>query len=267
MKLILSFLIILIILFHLCYSFKSFTRLIKYNSGTIISNIYEINTHNRLLFEVAASSSSPSSSNSITATNPRNKRSIETKIEIEYCYKCKWMLRSSWLAQELLQTFEDKINNLEIVLKPSNDAGTFQVKVEGHLVWDRRVEGGFPEAKYLKQRVRDVIAPKLELGHSDSRNTLALGDGRIIKNRSNDSIPIEFSNNGDVYIKDDIFDETDDTTDDEYSYEEEGYDGSYDYYDVDTEDADADADADDNNSNSDTIDIVPIITPPDPIVW
>ena len=36
MKLILSFLIILINLFHLCYSFKSFTRLIKHNSGTII---------------------------------------------------------------------------------------------------------------------------------------------------------------------------------------------------------------------------------------
>jgi predicted Rdx family selenoprotein len=35
------------------------------------------------------------------------------------------------------------------------------------VVWDRKEEGGFPESKELKQRVRDYIAPVKFLGHSD----------------------------------------------------------------------------------------------------
>ena len=35
------------------------------------------------------------------------------------------------------------------------------------LLWDRKAESGFPETKVLKQRVRDHIEPKKDLGHSD----------------------------------------------------------------------------------------------------
>lgn len=35
------------------------------------------------------------------------------------------------------------------------------------LLWDRKTESGFPETKVLKQRVRDHIDPKKDLGHSD----------------------------------------------------------------------------------------------------
>lgn len=35
------------------------------------------------------------------------------------------------------------------------------------LLWDRKAEGGFPETKVLKQKVRDHIEPKKDLGHSD----------------------------------------------------------------------------------------------------
>ncbi|GAA6012649.1 hypothetical protein JCM11491_005468 [Sporobolomyces phaffii] len=35
------------------------------------------------------------------------------------------------------------------------------------LVWDRKIEGGFPEMKVLKQRIRNLIAPQQDLGHSD----------------------------------------------------------------------------------------------------
>ncbi|KAF1991884.1 hypothetical protein K402DRAFT_430408 [Aulographum hederae CBS 113979] len=35
------------------------------------------------------------------------------------------------------------------------------------LLWDRKTEGGFPETKVLKQRVRDHLDPKRDLGHSD----------------------------------------------------------------------------------------------------
>jgi hypothetical protein len=36
------------------------------------------------------------------------------------------------------------------------------------LIWDRKAEGGFPEAKVLKQRVRNHLQPGRNLGHSDT---------------------------------------------------------------------------------------------------
>lgn len=87
-------------------------------------------------------------------------------IVIEYCPGCKWMLRSAWLMQELLSTFQ---NDLYMVsLKPSDITGTFNIKVDNTLVWERKADGGFPEAKILKRRVRDIIAPEKSLGHSDN---------------------------------------------------------------------------------------------------
>jgi hypothetical protein len=35
------------------------------------------------------------------------------------------------------------------------------------LLWDRKTEGGFPETKELKNRVRNVIEPGRDLGHID----------------------------------------------------------------------------------------------------
>lgn len=87
------------------------------------------------------------------------------RIEIEYCPKCRWMLRAAWLAQELLSTFETDLS--EVALRPSAVSGTFEVRAAGTTVWSRTGEGRFPEAKELKQRVRDVIAPGKDLGHSD----------------------------------------------------------------------------------------------------
>ena len=34
------------------------------------------------------------------------------RIEIRYCVKCRWLLRSTWMAQELLSTFEDELDEL-----------------------------------------------------------------------------------------------------------------------------------------------------------
>lgn len=34
-------------------------------------------------------------------------------------------------------------------------------------VWDRKAEGRFPEAPELKQKIRDMIAPEHDLGHSE----------------------------------------------------------------------------------------------------
>jgi selenoprotein W-related protein len=86
------------------------------------------------------------------------------RIEIEYCTQCRWLLRAAWMAQELLTTFEQEIG--EVALRPGI-GGVFEVQVDGATVWSRQAEGGFPDIKELKQRVRDRIAPDKALGHSD----------------------------------------------------------------------------------------------------
>ncbi|RDW83221.1 hypothetical protein BP5796_04712 [Coleophoma crateriformis] len=93
-------------------------------------------------------------------------------------------------AQELLSTFSTSLG--EVALQPST-GGTFTIhlyhlptdanvlgeisldtnveklplKVQKSLLWDRKTEGGFPETKELKRRVRDIIDPARNLGHVD----------------------------------------------------------------------------------------------------
>ncbi len=73
-------------------------------------------------------------------------------------------MRATWVAQELLTTFEEEIG--ELVLLPGT-GGVFEVRANGDLLWSRKERGGFPELKELKQLVRDRIAPGRNLGHSD----------------------------------------------------------------------------------------------------
>ncbi|MEM1402881.1 MAG: SelT/SelW/SelH family protein [Pseudomonadota bacterium] len=87
------------------------------------------------------------------------------KITIRYCTGCRWLLRSAWMAQELLSTFEGDIQSLS--LEPA-DGGVFQITVNDKEVWCRKKAGGFPAITELKQRVRDVIAPERQLGHTDN---------------------------------------------------------------------------------------------------
>ena len=87
-----------------------------------------------------------------------------SRIEIEYCTQCRWLLRAAWMAQELLTTFEQEIG--EVALRPGT-GGVFEVRVDGDTVWSRKDEGRFPDIKELKQRVRDQVAPDKPLGHSE----------------------------------------------------------------------------------------------------
>ena len=85
-------------------------------------------------------------------------------VVIEYCTQCQWLLRAAWLAQELLSTFADELE--QVSLKPGR-GGVFVITVDENVIWERKRDGGFPEAKILKQRVRDVIDPARDLGHID----------------------------------------------------------------------------------------------------
>ncbi|GAB2629620.1 SelT/SelW/SelH family protein [Streptomyces capparidis] len=86
-----------------------------------------------------------------------------SRVEIEYCTRCRWLPRAAWLAQELLGTFEAHLG--EVALVPGT-GGVFAVRVDGECVWDRR-EQGFPEPTAVKRLVRDRVAPGLSLGHAD----------------------------------------------------------------------------------------------------
>jgi len=90
----------------------------------------------------------------------------ETRIVIEYCPQCRWLLRAAWLAQELLSTFEADLD--EVALRPAGK-GVFEITTgDGTVLWSRSGEGRFPEAKELKQRVRDLVDPGRDLGHADT---------------------------------------------------------------------------------------------------
>ena len=87
------------------------------------------------------------------------------RIVIAYCPACRWLLRAAWLAQELLSTFENDLG--EVALAPAGK-GVFEVTTgDGTVLWSRKADGGFPEAKELKRRVRDALFPDRDLGHSD----------------------------------------------------------------------------------------------------
>ncbi|KAL2283478.1 hypothetical protein FJTKL_09820 [Diaporthe vaccinii] len=113
------------------------------------------------------------------------------RVTIKFCTQCKWMLRAAYYAQELLSTFSTSLG--EVALQPST-GGTFTVEIfhsptttspssasppqpgpggaggispARTVLWDRKADGGFPETKELKRRVRDVIEPGRDLGHVD----------------------------------------------------------------------------------------------------
>ena len=86
------------------------------------------------------------------------------RIDIEYCCQCGFLLRSAWMAQELLTTFMDDLGGVTLI---PGTGGIFEIRVDGELVWERKRDGGFPDVKALKQRVRDVVAPERGLGHID----------------------------------------------------------------------------------------------------
>ncbi|MCE7027527.1 SelT/SelW/SelH family protein [Jiella avicenniae] len=92
------------------------------------------------------------------------------RISITYCTQCQWLLRAAWMAQELLSTFGPDLG--EVALVPGT-GGVFEIRyrdASGEApIWDRKTDGGFPEAKVLKQRVRDRLDPGRDLGHSDRK--------------------------------------------------------------------------------------------------
>lgn len=85
-------------------------------------------------------------------------------LSITYCTQCNWLLRSAWMAQEVLSTFSIEMGG--VTLTPGT-GGIFEIRLDGELIWERKRDGGFPDIKHLKQMVRDRIDPDRDLGHID----------------------------------------------------------------------------------------------------
>lgn len=85
-------------------------------------------------------------------------------VTIVYCTQCNWLLRAGWMAQELLSTFGTELGAVTLV---PGTGGAFEITCGQTILWERKRDGGFPDIKTLKQRVRDVIDPDRDLGHID----------------------------------------------------------------------------------------------------
>jgi len=96
----------------------------------------------------------------MTSTTPR--------VEIEYCSQCRFILRASWFAQELLSTFGNDLG--EVALIPGT-GGIFEIRLNGEVLWNKKQQGRYPEPKDIKQLIRDRIDPGRDLGHSDRKST------------------------------------------------------------------------------------------------
>ncbi len=74
------------------------------------------------------------------------------------------MMRAAWLAQEVLTTFAEDLG--EVALQPG-EGGVLEIRLDDVLIYSRKDTGRFPEAKEIKQLIRDRIDPDRDLGHSD----------------------------------------------------------------------------------------------------
>lgn len=89
---------------------------------------------------------------------------MKPRLEIEYCTQCRFILRTTWMAQELLMTLGEELGELALI---PGSGGIFEVRLDGELLFSKKLAGRFPESKELKQLVRDRVAPGKDLGHSD----------------------------------------------------------------------------------------------------
>jgi selenoprotein W-related protein len=84
------------------------------------------------------------------------------RIEITYCTKCRFLLRASWMAQELLTTFGDELGEVAVV---PGSGGIFEVKLDGEVIATNQETKEMPDPAQVKRTVRDRVAPDRKIGH------------------------------------------------------------------------------------------------------
>lgn len=122
------------------------------------------------------------------------------RIIIQFCTKCKWTNRAIWYAQELFQTF-DANTIADISLQPIIEfAGIFQVLIQVgstvELIYRRKFKkdgddldpqlaevsyDGFPDAKFLKNLVKDKIHEVEKRANGEGVTSSKVGDHLVGK--------------------------------------------------------------------------------------
>ena len=86
------------------------------------------------------------------------------RVTITYCTRCKFLLRATWMAQELLTTFGDELG--EVVIVPGS-SGIFEVMLDGEVIASNRDEKKMPEPAEVKRAIRDRVSPGKRIGHEE----------------------------------------------------------------------------------------------------
>jgi selenoprotein W-related protein len=84
------------------------------------------------------------------------------RVTITYCTKCKFLLRASWMAQELLSTFGDQLGEVAIV---PGSGGIFEITLDGEVIATNRDKAPMPDPSAVKRLIRDRVAPDQQIGH------------------------------------------------------------------------------------------------------
>ena len=90
-------------------------------------------------------------------------------ISIMYCRRCHFLPRATWVAQELLHSFEDYVAGVTLV---PGGGGQFDVHLDGAVVFANQAEGRFPEMRELRERLAALIE-----GAPQPRHTSTPADG------------------------------------------------------------------------------------------
>lgn len=93
--------------------------------------------------------------------------STRPAVKIHYCSQCNWMLRATWMAQELLHTFSTDLASVTLV---PGTGGIYEITVNDEVIWNRKVDNGFPDAAEIKRRLRAICFPERDLGHIDQHH-------------------------------------------------------------------------------------------------
>ena len=159
-------------------------------------------------------SSSPADNTYTPPNENYNNKEECINISIEYCSACRWMLRSSWIASEILTTFanESKLHSVTLIpcSPPLSEGGIFRICATKYdkggdtigdsdydddknsvvVLWDRKEQGCFPESKEVKQLVRDCVNPNKDLGHSD-KDTKQISSSEEVVNEADASTDVK----------------------------------------------------------------------------
>lgn len=77
--------------------------------------------------------------------------------------------------QELLQTFGDRLGEVSLIPGPQGQFKVLGQEKEGGeeiVIWDRSIDGGFPDSKYLKQRVKAFLFhDEVSIGKHNERDS------------------------------------------------------------------------------------------------